>query len=127
METKIKSFTQLTVWKKAHLFVLKTYIIANKFPKEETYGLSGQMKRASVSISSNIAEGFYRRTAVDKAHFYNISLTSIAEVRNQLLIARDLRYITKNIFSELANSSVELQKLLNGLIKSCRDKTLTSP
>ena len=109
MKTKIKSFTDLIVWKKAHAFVLKIYRISKLFPKEELYGLTNQIRRAAVSITSNIAEGFYRRTAEDKNHFYYASLTSLAEVQNQLIIARDLEYISNNIFQDAAKDSIEVQ------------------
>ena len=122
MKTKIKSFTDLIVWKKAHAFVLKIYRISKLFPKEELYGLTNQIRRAAVSITSNIAEGFYRRTAQDKNHFYYASLTSLAEAQNQLIIARDLEYISNNIFQDAAKDSIEVQKLINGLIKSSNTK-----
>src|SRR3990167_11250778 len=122
MKTKIKSFTDLIVWKKAHAFVLKIYRISKFFPKEELYGLTNQIRRAAVSITSNIAEGFYRRTAEDKNHFYYASLTSLAEAQNQLIISRDLKYISNNIFHDAANDSIEVHKLINGLIKSSSTK-----
>ena len=122
MKTKIKSFTDLTAWKKAHSFVLKIYRISKLFPIEELYGLTNQIRRAAVSITSNIAEGFYRRTAQDKNHFYYASLTSLAEAQNQLIIARDLEYISNNIFQDAAKDSIEVQKLINGLIKSSSTK-----
>lgn len=124
METKtIKSFVDLIVWKKSHQFVLDIYRTTSKLPKEEKYGLVDQLGRAVVSITSNIAEGFYRRTSSDKSHFYFTSLGSQAEIQNQLLIAKDLKYLTANEFKELALESVEIRKLLNGLIKS----SLTKP
>ena len=67
---KINSFTDLIAWQKAHQFVLIIYKIAYSFPKEETFGLSSQLKRAAISISSNIAEGFSRKTNKDKVHFF---------------------------------------------------------
>ncbi|OGK15544.1 four helix bundle protein [Candidatus Roizmanbacteria bacterium RIFCSPHIGHO2_01_FULL_39_12c] len=67
---KIHSFTDLIAWQKAHQFVLIIYKIAYSFPKEETFGLSSQLKRAAISISSNIAEGFSRKTNKDKVHFF---------------------------------------------------------
>ena len=122
MNPKIQSFTQLIAWKKAHQFVLKIYRITKAFPKEELYGLVIQLRRAAVSITSNIAEGFYRRTSNDKNHFYYDSLASLAEVQNQLLISRDLTYVTNTAFQELAKDSVEVHKLINGLIKSSSTK-----
>ena len=122
MDTKIRSFTQLTAWKKAHKFVLFIYKITKTFPKEELYRLVNQMRRAAVYITSNIAEGFYRRTSEDKNHFYYASLTSLAEIQNQLIISRDLNYISNTLFQEAAKYSIEVQKLINGLIKSSSTK-----
>jgi len=115
---KIHSFTDLIVWQKAHRFVLQIYKITVSFPKEERYSLVDQLRRASVSITSNISEGFYRRTAVDKSHFYYTSLGSLAEIQNQLILSRDLNYINNDLFQKLGKESVEIHKLINGLIRS---------
>lgn len=122
MEMKIRSFTDLVAWQKAHQFVLKIYKITKSFPREEKYGLCDQMRRAAVSITSNIAEGFYKRTSTDKSHFYFTSLGSLAELQNQLLISKDLKYIERNTFDEIANESVIIHKLINGLIRSSSTK-----
>jgi len=120
---KVKSFTDLIVWKKAHFFVLEVYKATKQFPSEEKYGLSDQLRRATVSITSNIVEGFSRRTLQDKVHFYRNSLGSLLEVQNQLLIARDLKYLDN--FKQLAESSIEIKKLISGLIKSAQTKENT--
>jgi four helix bundle protein len=112
----IKSFTELNVWKKGHVLVLTLYKVSKNFPKNELFGLTSQMQRASVSITSNIAEGFSRRTKKDKAHFYTMAAGSNTELQNQLLIARDLGYIHSEEFSKLAVLSVEVGKMLNALI-----------
>lgn len=118
MSPKIKSFTQLIAWQKAHSLVIDMYsIIKDNFPIEEKYGLSDQMRRASISIFSNIAEGFSRKSLKDKSHFYYIALGSLTELQNQLLISRDLSYINNERFKELANKTVEVNKLINSLIK----------
>lgn len=122
---KIQLFTDLIVWKKSHQFVLNIYKLTKSLPKSEKYGLFDQLRRAAVSISSNIAEGFYRRTAVDKSHFYFTSLGSLAEIQNQLILARDLGYINNGLFQELGKESVEIHKLINGLIKSSSTKSNT--
>jgi four helix bundle protein len=114
------SFTKLIAWQKSHLLVLLIYKTTSSFPQNESYALTDQIRRASVSITSNIAEGFSRRTNKDKIQFYFISLGSLSEVQNQLLIARDLSYIQREVFDEIAIKTVEISKLLNGLIKSCR-------
>ncbi|MGH7195327.1 MAG: four helix bundle protein [Candidatus Saccharimonadales bacterium] len=121
-QEKINSFTQLTAWQKAHSLVLSVYGAAESFPASEQFGLTSQLKRAAVSISSNIAEGFSRRTKADKTHFYHMSLGSCTEVQNQLIIAKDLKFIPSKTFQDMANLTVEVNKLLNGLIKSLKVK-----
>jgi four helix bundle protein len=121
---KISSFTQLNAWRKAHELVLKTYSICDSFPVSEQYGLTSQLKRAVVSITSNIAEGFSRRTRSDKIHFFHMALGSSTEVQNQILIARDLKYLPSSKFDKLASLSIEVNKLINGLIKTAGDKPL---
>jgi len=120
---KIKSFTDLNTWKEAHLLVLKIYKLTQKFPKEEQFGLTNQLRRAAVSITSNIAEGFSRGSYKEKCQFYSIALGSLTEVQNQLLIAKDISYITVREFSSLAQQTIVISKLLNGLIK--KSKTIT--
>ena len=120
MQEKITSFTHLTAWQKAHSLVLAVYKASQDFPSNEQFGLASQIKRAVVSITSNIAEGFSRKTKADKTHFYHMSLGSCSEVQNQLLVAKDLQFITSEEFNKLANLSVEVHKLLNGLIKSLK-------
>jgi four helix bundle protein len=87
-----RTFQDLLVWQKAHQFVLGVYALTTAFPKQETYGLSQQMRRASVSIPANIAEGFRRRGKADKARFMNMAEGSVEECRYFLILARDLGY-----------------------------------
>ncbi|MFA5991157.1 MAG: four helix bundle protein [Candidatus Doudnabacteria bacterium] len=115
---KIRTFTQLIVWQKGHGLVLEIYKITKNFPKEELFGLTSQLRRAIVSITSNIAEGFSRASYKDKAHFYNMALGSLTEVQNQLLIGRDLGYIKSEEFKQLADQTIEVQKMLTVLIKN---------
>lgn len=115
---KIKSFTGLHAWQEGHKLVLEVYIITKKFPPDERFGLTSQMQRCVISITSNIAEGFSRRSKKEKAQFLYIALGSVTELQNQLLIARDLGYITQEIFKDLADRTVIVSKLVNGLIKS---------
>lgn len=114
---KIKSFTDLNAWKLGHILVLDIYKITKKFPTEERYGLISQMQRAGVSITSNIAEGFSRNTNKDKVQFYCIAHGSLMELQNQLLIARDLKYLDKNKFDLIAQQTIVVGKLINGLKK----------
>ena len=87
-----RTFQDLLVWQKAHQFVLGVYALTTAFPKQETYGLSPQMRRASVSIPANIAEGCRRRGKADKARFMNMAEGSVEECRYFLILARDLGY-----------------------------------
>lgn len=117
---KIKSFTDLIAWREGHKLVLEVYRLTKLFPGEEKFGLIDQMRRCVISITSNIAEGFSRHSKKEKAQFLYMALGSLTELQNQLLIARDLGYITDIVFKELAEKSVLVSKLVNGLIKSLR-------
>jgi len=119
-DKKIKSFVDLKAWQEGHKLVLGIYKIVKNFPQEEIYGLSSQMRRCSVSITSNIAEGFSRKTKKEKSQFYYIALGSITELQNQLIISRDLKYLNKEKFNKLAQDTIRVQKILYGLIKSVR-------
>ncbi len=114
---KIKSFTDLIAWQEAHKLILEVYRATDNFPNKEMFGLTNQMRRAAVSISSNIAEGFSRSSNADKVHFYTMSMGSLTELQNQLLISRDIGYLNKEIFESIANQSVRVSKLINGLKK----------
>ncbi len=118
MVDKIKSFTDLVAWKEAHKLVLMIYEKTKDFPKEEIFGLTNQIRRAVVSVSSNIAEGFSRNSSKEKTQFYFIALGSLTEVQNQLMIAKDVGYIEKDKFNSIAEQTVVASKLINGLIKS---------
>jgi len=114
---KIKSFTDLNAWKEGHKLVIKIYQITRCFPKEELFSLTNQLKRAAISTTSNIAEGFSRQSFKEKAQFYSISRGSVTEIQNQLLIARDIKYLTTDSFNKVAEQTVVVHKLINGLIK----------
>lgn len=115
IEAKITSFTDLSAWKEAHRLALMIYRATDKFPSRETHGLSNQMRRSAVSITSNIAEGFSRNTVKDKYQFYVISYGSLTELQSQMLLSRDLNFLPNEIFKETAAQSVVVAKLLNGL------------
>ena len=119
-EIKIKSFTDLIAWRESHKLVLLIYKVTKNWPSEELFGLTSQIRRAAVSVSSNIAEGFSRPTYKDKVHFYGMSLGSITEVQNQSLIAKDLHYLSGSFFKQIAEQSVLVNKLVNGLIKKSK-------
>lgn len=117
MPKKISSFTDLNAWKISHLLVIEIYKQTSKFPNSETYSLIDQMRRCVVSITSNIAEGFSRKTTKEKIQYYYMSLGSLTELQNQLLVARDVGYLKNEIFTKLANNTIEVSKLINGMIK----------
>ena len=117
---KIESFTDLNVWKEGHKLVMMIYAVTKLFPKEELFGLVSQMRRSAVSITSNVAEGFSRQSYKEKVQFYYTSLGSLTEIQNQLLIAKDLEYVSKSTFSTLADQTINISKLLNGLIRSIK-------
>lgn len=118
----IKSFTDLKVWQNGHRLVLTIYKITQSFPKDEQFGLTNQIRRAVVSFTSNIAEGFSRNSYKEKVQFYAIALGSLTEVQNQLLIGKDLGYISKKEFATIVEETVILSRMINGLIK--KSKTL---
>lgn len=118
---KIKSFTDLNAWKKGHGLVLDIYKITKDFPNEEMYGLVSQMRRCAVSITLNIAEGFGRKSYKEKNRFYYISRGSVAELQNQLLVSRDIKYIDNKIFQIIGNKTVEVNKIISGLIKKSKN------
>ena len=118
VSSKITSFTELHAWKKAHELAIEVYEITKEFPKAEMYGLSSQLQRAVSSIGANIAEGFSRSTSADKRRFYTVSHGSLSETQNFLLLAKDIGYLKESTFKILADLSVEVSKLINGLIKS---------
>ena len=117
---KIESFTDLIAWREGHKLVLEIYKSTKAWPKEELFGLISQIRRAVVSITSNLDEGFSRSTLKDKANFYTMALGSLTETQNQLLIARDLGYLENKLFHPLAQRTVVISKLTNGLIKKSR-------
>jgi len=116
----IKSFTEIKAWEKAHQLVLEVYKITKTFPEIEKYCLVSQIRRAAISIPSNIAEGFKRKSIKDSEHFYNIADGSLEEVKYQLILAKDLGYISIESFSFIFNLTEEAGKTLSCWIKSQR-------
>ena len=114
----IKSFQGLDAWQEGHKLVLGTYKTTRGFPKHELYGLVSQMRRCVVSITSNIAEGFGRRTFPDKARFYSMARGSVTELHNQLIIAKDLAYVTDSEFKDLEQGVIRVLKIVTGLLYS---------
>ena len=119
-DEKNRSFTQLLAWQEGHKLVLQIYVLTKLFPASENFGLVTQLRRAGVSITSNIAEGFSRQSKKEKCNFYYTAMGSISETQNQLLIARDQGYISEIDFRGIAAQTTTVSKLLNGLIKSIK-------
>ena len=105
-----KCFEDLIVWQKAHQVVLSIYRISGNFPKAEVYGLTSQLRRAAISIPANMAEGFKKRTKLEKTRFINIAQGSLEECRYYLILIRDLQYGDS---SELMSQREEVSKLLD--------------
>jgi len=117
---KIREFTDLIVWKEGHKLVLQIYKITKMFPKEEKYSLVDQMRRASTSVTSNIAEGFGRQTYKEKVQFYYLAQGSLIELKNQLLIAKDVGYLSENNYQDIIKQANTTHQLLQGLIKKSK-------
>lgn len=98
---KINTFRELDVWKYAHELVLNVYTVTKKYPREELFALVTQVRRAAVSVPSNIVEGFRRKSLKDSIHFYNISDASLEEVKYQLFLSSELGYITQKEYTNI--------------------------
>src|SRR3989338_5599528 len=99
---KIRKFTDLYAWQEGHKMELTIYQITKLFPNEELFSLTNQMKRCAVSITSNIAEGFSRQSYKEKVQFYFMALGSLTELQNQMLIGKDVGYISSEKFHVIA-------------------------
>jgi len=114
----IQSYKDMIVYKKAYQLCLEVYAKTKKFPKDEKYGIVSQIRRCSVSIPSNIAEGYRRSGRKEYTQFLKIAFGSCAELETQLSISRDLGYIVEIEFNCLYGLQEEVSKLLNGTIRS---------
>ena len=114
-DEKIRSFRDLVVWQKSKEFAVMLYRGTGEFPREEMYGLISQLRRASVSIVSNIAEGFNRSSPKEKLQFLRMAYGSGAEIEAQLEIAKDLSYLSHVTYEELTGKLSEIMRILNVL------------
>lgn len=110
---KTKSFEDLLAWQKSHLFVLSIYETTKKFPKDELFGLTSQLKRAPVSIAANIAEGYKKQSKKEKIHFFNIAQGSLEECRYYLILIKDIKYITSEEYENLKSCLETASYMLN--------------
>lgn len=113
-----KSFEDLTAWKKAHEFVISVYKFSDLFPDKERFGLTSQLRRASISIAANIAEGYKKQSVKDKLRYFNISQGSIEECRYYLILSKDLGYLSSDATLGLENLLNDSSRLLNAYCKA---------
>ena len=116
----IKTYKELIVWQKAYDLSLLVYKLTTSFPKDELYALTSQIRRAVVSIPSNIAEGYCRQRRLEYIQFLQIAFASGAELETQLLIAKDLKYVQVNDFEKANSLLEEVMKMLNSLISKIK-------
>lgn len=117
-----EGFEQLEVWQKAIDLAVETYQLTDEFPKSEIYSLTNQMRRASSSISANIAEGYGRHGYKEKLQFYKIANGSLLELKSFCYLSQRLGYLNKQQLEGILPRFTALQKLLNALIRSIREK-----
>ena len=114
----IKTYKDLLVWQKGIEIVKEIYILCKDLPKDEVYGLQSQMKRASISIPSNIAEGYGRNYTKSYVQFLKIARGSLLELETQVIISKELALITQDKYDNIINLITEENKMLNAFIKS---------
>jgi four helix bundle protein len=120
---KLRDYTELVVWQKAMDFVEAVYQASKLFPRDELFGLTSQVRRAAVSIPSNIAEGQSRRSSKEFLHFLSVARGSLSEVETQLILSRRLGYLPAGELADLESRSAELGRLINGLTNAIQKRT----
>lgn len=119
----IRTFKDLIVWQKAYALVLKLYKVTKHFPAEEKFGIISQIRRASIAIPSNIAEGYGRQYLKQYIQFLYIAYGSGAELETQLMLSKDLGFLDEEKYKELIEKYYEVERMLMALIKSLEKKT----
>jgi len=122
----VHGYKDLEVWQKAMDLVTRIYIVSKKFPREEIYGLTSQMRRSAVSIPSNIAEGRGKRSTKDFIRFLNIAYGSLAELETQIVISQNLGFANEEDTASLFNDTSRVGRMINGMIAGL-EKKLSSP
>ena len=110
------NFKTLQIWERSHNIVLKVYALTNSFPNTENFGLTSQIRRAAVSVPSNIAEGCGRNSDGELSRFVTIAMGSSAELEYQNILSKDLGYISENDFNQLNKEIVEVRKMMNSFL-----------
>jgi four helix bundle protein len=118
----VQDFRDLRVWQKSHQLTLAVYRVTGGFPRSEIYGLTSQMRRAASSIGANLAEGYGRSGDAEFARFCSIAMGSASELDYHLLLARDLKFLSSEDHTELAESATELKRMLAGLLQTLKTR-----
>jgi four helix bundle protein len=121
----MRNYRDLQVWKKAHDLTLELYRVSQRFPREEIYGITGQMRRAAVSIGANLAEGCGRRTSSELARFVRIPMGSASELDCHPLLSRDLGFMAADEFTRTSSALIEVRKMLTSFLNSVEEQILT--
>ena len=116
----MQSFRNLRVWEKSHRLTLDVYAMSKSFPRDEIFGLTSQMRRASASIGMNIAEGCCRKGDAEMARFLQIAMGSASELEYQFLLAHDLEYLHNPAYESLTEQVVEVKKVLSSLMQKVK-------
>lgn len=121
MSGKIRTFRDLLVWQKSMTMVTEVYRLSRRFPKDELYSLTSQVRRCAVSIPSNIAEGFGRHATKDYIRFLRMSMGSLCELQTQIEIADNLGYVSNGTIGSIQESAREIERMLSSLLKKLQN------
>ena len=114
----MRNFQELSIWQRSHLLTLKIYSVTKNFPKDEMFSIISQRRRSSSSIPTNIAEGCGRNSNREMKRFLIIATGSSSELEYQLILSRDLKYLSETIYKELQNELIEIRKMIYAFIKN---------
>ena len=123
----LRTFEDLKVWQKSYGLCLQVYALSRLLPRDERFGLSSQLRRAAISVPSNIAEGYSRKTTNDYLRFLWIASGSLGELETQLLLSRDLRLSPDGEVAQVLDAVAEVERMLKALIRSLEEKRKTAP
>ena len=118
----MQNYKDLILWQEAHNLTLKVYEYSKAFPKDETFGVTSQLRRACVSIACNISEGCGRLSDKELAHFLVIANGSASELAYQLLLSKDLEYISEPDYNQFDQDLTQIRKMLNAFVKQLNSK-----
>jgi four helix bundle protein len=121
-DERMRNYRELDVWEKSHKLTLELYRLSRSFPREETYGLTSQMRRAAVSIGANLAEECGRRTSPELARFVRIAMGSASELDYHLLLCRDFEFVTESQYERSVADLTRVRKMLSALLGSIETK-----